>query len=98
MVYGFVCLLRPPPAKAGAAPAPAAAAKPAAAAASASGAGDFKAAAIFAELSKRSDAELVKKIATTFRFDLTSDSGAKKSWVCVDGMGCEAVRCHSISD
>lgn len=68
--------------KAGAAPAAAPAAKAAApaAAGAGAGAGEFKAAAIFAELSKRADPELVKRVGATFRFDLTADSGAKKSW------------------
>jgi len=50
-------------------------------AASKSGSGGFAATPIFAELSKRSSPELVKKVNATYRFDLANDAGAKKSWV-----------------
>ena len=55
-------------------------AKSAVSAAPAAGGDDFKATAVFADLKKRVNADTVKKVGASFRFDLTSASGAKKSW------------------
>jgi len=49
--------------------------------ASSSTSGALNSSSIFAELSKRSDAELVKKIGCIYRFDISGDNGVKKSWV-----------------
>jgi len=56
------------------------AAKPAAAAPSASASSGFAAEKVFAELEKQKSADLVKKVNSIFRFDVTKGS-EKRSWL-----------------
>ena len=64
----------------GGAAAPAAAAS-APAASGAKPAGDFKALAVLEGLKSQMNAELVKKVGATFRFDITNAAGAVAYWL-----------------
>jgi len=67
--------------KAGGEEAPAVAAEPAVGVVAAVPSGDFKAIAVFETMKKQLSSDIVSKVKAVFRFDITSGSGSKCSWL-----------------